>query len=100
MIDHEFPDRTGYREWLVDSGFRNNFIEAPAKEHVSCPCVWLSKTEKDGDPDPSDIDKYLGGHDACLNWCRDLMKPCEEVTTPLADMVPDGYTPDHGYVHY
>mmetsp|Transcript_53915 Transcript_53915/g.60242 ORF Transcript_53915/g.60242 Transcript_53915/m.60242 type:complete len:629 (+) Transcript_53915:151-2037(+) len=95
---HEFDDRIKFREWLVDDEFRSNFCEQDGKEHVACPLVWISKSPGDDNPDPTDIEKYLGGHDATLDWCRDFMKPATlSYNRPKADMINDGYKADHGY---
>jgi len=94
---HEFDDRIKFREWLVDDEFRSNFCEQDGKEHVSCPLVWISKSSGDDNPDPTDVEKYLGGHDATLDWCRDFMKPALSNDRPKADMINDGYKADHGY---
>jgi hypothetical protein len=96
VVEHDFGDRTKFRQWLVDDGFRNNFRDPTGKAHVACPIVWFSKTLNEGEPDPADIEKYLGGHDATLEWCRDFMKPRDAVK-PEATMVDDGHTPDHGF---
>jgi len=97
VIEHEFDDRTKFRQWLVEDGFRNNFLDQEGKDHVACPLVWISKSPREGDPDPADIEKYLGGHDATLDWCRDFIKPGCEKIRPEADMVDDGHKADHGY---
>jgi len=98
VVEHEFDDRTKFRQWLVDDGFRNNFCDNEGKEHVACPLVWISINPSDGDPDPADIEKYLGGHDATLDWCRDFMEPApmKPVRQEL-EMVDDGHKEDHGY---
>mmetsp|Transcript_10481 Transcript_10481/g.19170 ORF Transcript_10481/g.19170 Transcript_10481/m.19170 type:complete len:629 (+) Transcript_10481:111-1997(+) len=99
VVEHDFGDRTKFRQWLVDDGFRNNFQDTTGKEHVACPIVWISKSLKEGDPDPADIEKYLGGYDATLDWCRDFTQPSDVNghRSPVADMVDDGHTKDHGY---
>ena len=97
VVEHDFGDRTNFRAWLVDGGFRNNFEEGPAREHVACPLVWFTKSFQEGDPIGNDIDGYLGGHDATLSWCRDFLKPCENDGKPLVEMVDDGHKADHGY---
>jgi len=82
----------------VDDEFRSNFCEQDGKEHVSCPIVWISNSPREGDPDPVDITKYLGGHDATLDWCRVFMNPAKlESYKPEAVMVADGNKADHGY---
>lgn len=100
VIEHEFDDRTKFRQWLVDDGFRNNFCDKEGKEHVACPLVWISKPPSDGncDPDPADIEKYLGGHDATLDWCRDFMEPAPlELVRQEPIMLDDGHKDGHGY---
>jgi len=66
------------------------------KKHVSSPVLWFSKTAKDGDPDPADIEKYLGGHDAAMSWARGFMNPVEQ-SKRSALMKEDGHAKDHGY---
>ena len=95
VIEHDFVDRDGYREWLVDGGFRNHFLEAPAKQHVACPLVWFAKTFQEGTPNATDIEKYLGSHDEAMDWCRGFLSPTK--AAPEAEMVNDGHTTDHGY---
>lgn len=97
IVEHEFSDRTNYRQWLVDDGFRNHFDLEEAKQHVSSPLVWFSKSNKEGEPDPADIETYLGGHDATLDWCRDFMNPKPSFGSGPAQMMDDGHKPDHGY---
>eukprot|EP00339_Tiarina_fusa_P022079 CAMPEP_0117052568 /NCGR_PEP_ID=MMETSP0472-20121206/36337_1 /TAXON_ID=693140 ORGANISM="Tiarina fusus, Strain LIS" /NCGR_SAMPLE_ID=MMETSP0472 /ASSEMBLY_ACC=CAM_ASM_000603 /LENGTH=624 /DNA_ID=CAMNT_0004767245 /DNA_START=29 /DNA_END=1903 /DNA_ORIENTATION=+ len=97
VVPHEFQDRTGFREWLVDGGFRDHFKTDEGKSHVASPVVWFTKSYKEGDPDPADIEKYLGGHDAALDWCRDFVKPSSESATDGPAMVDDGHKADHGY---
>jgi thioredoxin reductase (NADPH) len=100
VVEHDFGDRSKFRQWLVEDGFRNNFHDPIGKEHVSCPIIWISKSLKEGEPDPSDIEKYLGGYDTTLDWCRDFMQPVKgnnADSQPQAAMVDDGHTPNHGY---
>lgn len=80
---------------MVDEGFRNHFT-AEGKQHVSSPVVWFGKSEAEGEPDPTDIERYLGGYDAVLEWCRDFANPSVNMVDP-AIMVDDGHTADHGY---
>jgi thioredoxin/glutathione reductase (selenoprotein) len=96
VVEHDFNDRNGFREWLVDGGFRNSFKEPQAQQHVASPLVWFTKSLVEGDPDPADIEKYLGGHDAALDWCRDFLNPRVYATSEV-EMVDDGHTADHGY---
>jgi len=98
IIEHEFDNRTEFRQWLVDDGFRNNFCDSEGKEHVACPLVWISKNPSDGDPDPADIETYLGGHDATLDWCRYFMEPAPmALVRQEPEMVDDGHKEDHAY---
>ena len=97
VIEHEFDSRTKFRQWLVDDGFRNNFGEEEGKSHVACPLVWISAKSSSGDPDPADIEKYLGGHDATLDWCRDFMKPAPMRAVGDSKMIDDGHKADHGF---
>jgi len=96
VVEHEYENRNEFRQWLVDDGFRNNFCNKEGKEHVACPLVWISKHSSD-DPDPADIEKYLGGHDATLDWCRDFMEPAPEPRMKESEMIDDGHKKDHGY---
>eukprot|EP00980_Cylindrotheca_fusiformis_P013717 scaffold3526_cov115-Cylindrotheca_fusiformis.AAC.7 len=96
VVEHEFPDRPAFRQWLVDDGFRNHFDVADGKKHVNSPVVWFSKSAKGGEPDPADIERYLGGHDAVLEWCRDFVNPKVEGRGPVT-MVNDGHKADHDY---
>ena len=96
VVEHDFGDRANFRAWLVDGGFRNNFEQGPGREHVACPLVWFTKSFQEGEPNGTDIDGYLGGHDATLTWCRDFLKPCENAK-PQVEMVDDGHKTDHGY---
>ena len=104
VIQHEFDDRAKYRAWLIDSGFRSHFTDPTGQEHTTSPCVWFGKDTESTKtpPDPADIEKYLGGHDATLDWCRSLV---QSPTTPRqgpwnrvdATMVDDGHKADHPY---
>mmetsp|Transcript_20540 Transcript_20540/g.56699 ORF Transcript_20540/g.56699 Transcript_20540/m.56699 type:complete len:632 (+) Transcript_20540:71-1966(+) len=103
FVNHEFHDRAAYRQWLLESGVRDNFREATAKQHSASPFCWLSKTDSlvissgDNNPKKEDIEKFLGGHDEALKWCRELMAPCEDETENGATMKADGHTADHSY---
>jgi len=113
VIQHEFDDRSKYRAWLIDNGFRTHFTDPTGQEHTTSPCVWIGKgtpisTENSlSPPDPADIEKYLGGHDATLDWCRSFFGPPTGSTTTApksgpwnkvdANMVSDGHTTDHSY---
>jgi thioredoxin reductase (NADPH) len=100
VIEHDFPDRSDFRSWLIENGFRNNFKETAARSHSSSPFVWFSKTDKET-PDSNEIESFLGGHDDTLAWCRKFMAPRneneDELETSASIQVDDGYTKDHGY---
>eukprot|EP00522_Entomoneis_paludosa_P014887 CAMPEP_0172451622 /NCGR_PEP_ID=MMETSP1065-20121228/9586_1 /TAXON_ID=265537 /ORGANISM="Amphiprora paludosa, Strain CCMP125" /LENGTH=624 /DNA_ID=CAMNT_0013203585 /DNA_START=44 /DNA_END=1918 /DNA_ORIENTATION=+ len=99
LVPHDFPDRTAYRTWLTESGFRDNFQEAAAKQHSSSPFCWLAKGDSSGDSTPKveDIDEFLGGHDDTIKWCQSFMAPCDDGADEGITMQPDGHTADHGY---
>eukprot|EP00536_Pseudo-nitzschia_multiseries_P008333 jgi/Psemu1/257115/estExt_Genewise1Plus.C_2100048 len=104
IIEHEFEDRTKFRDWLVDGdGFRNSFGDKEGKGHATSPIVWISKAQQSSStvPDPSDIEKYLGGHDATLDWCREFMAPGAMTSNDENENEPamedDGHTADHPY---
>jgi thioredoxin reductase (NADPH) len=90
-----FPDRTSYRAWLIDGGFRSKFGDARANDHAASPFVWFSGQPTD-EPDETDLVKYLGGHEDTLNWCRSFLHPPEDEMGD-AEMVDDGHQPNHGY---
>lgn len=100
VIDHDFEERTKYREWLIDSGFRSNFPEKAAQEHVTSPFCWFSRTDTKevASLKADDIEGYLGGHDASMEWCRNFMAPCDPMDIEDGiTMVDDGHSADHGY---
>jgi len=103
VIPHEFPDRSSFRQWLIDEGFRNSFGDCKdAKEHSTSPFCWFSRTES-GEADPDDVESFLGGHDATLDWCRNFLTPrddCDTDSKPVANMVDDGYTDTKGKYDY
>jgi len=95
VVEHEFPDRTGYRTWLIDGGFRDKVQDTRAHTHSSSPFVWFSAamTEK---PDENDIEGFIGGHDDTLDYCRTLFQPCDDVLSGIT-MVGDAHATDHSY---
>lgn len=95
VVTHEFGDRSNFRSWLIDQGFRDNFQEASAKTHSSSPFVWFG-TGKSEDPEKDDIERFLGGCDTTLDWCREFMAP-KDRSEDEAFMKEDGHTVDHGY---
>jgi len=100
VVTHDFVDRTGFRSWLIegDEPFRNYFVnDQDAQQHSSSPFVWFSKSASET-LDAADIECFLGGHDATLNWCRKFMAPTDDAGTPEASIqVDDGYTKNHGF---
>jgi thioredoxin reductase (NADPH) len=96
VVKHDFTDRSHYRSWLIDSGFREKFADNRAHSHSASPFVWFSKGATT-EPSPDDIEKYLGGHDDTLDWCRTIFSPCEDAPDVGVTMVDDGYTNDHPY---
>jgi len=96
VVKHDFQDRTHFRSWLIDNGFRENFTDTRAHTHSASPVVWFSK-EETAEPSADDIEKYLGGHDDALNWCRSILSPLDDKVEEGVTMVEDGYTADHSY---
>lgn len=99
VIHHDFDGRSQYRTWLIDSGFRSNFPEKMAQEHATSPFCWFSKSSSSDAAEPEDIETYLGGHDASMEWCRTFLSPCEDTATGAGTslMKEDGHQADHGY---
>ena len=107
VVEHPFEDRTAYRAWLIDndSGFRNRFsdIDPRALEHSSSPFCWFAPdTGSTSPPTTADgIQRFLGGHDDTLNWCRAFLSPAADtgssMDTATGGMVDDGHTADHGF---
>jgi hypothetical protein len=92
VVEHNHPDRSHYREWLIDQKFGDKFADLRARGHTSSPFVWITKSE-----DPNDIDCFVGGHDDSLDWCRRFCQPKDEDESAGAEMVDDGHNSDHGY---
>lgn len=115
VIEHEFPDRTSYRSWLLaeasdtTTSFRSFFPESSkARNHSSSPFVWFTKIPSVSTTtpenttticDPADIEEYLGGHDDTIAWSRSFFTPTTPTTAkvPSQQPIPDGYTKNHGY---
>lgn len=110
VIDHEFADRSQYRAWLINEedqdagGFRNNFKDSDkAQSHTSSPFLWFAsgmpaEGEATCNPDPAAIEKYLGGHDDTLAWCREFFSPADPNSMKgEAVMKDDGHAAEHGY---
>lgn len=70
--------------WLAQ--FRETIGQS---EHKTSPIVWF----------PSGGDKYLGGCDATIAWCRQLLSPptTDSPTTELASNFVDTWDPNHAY---
>jgi thioredoxin reductase (NADPH) len=103
VVEHGFPDRSSYRAWLLaeevenGDGFRNQFHSEPAAlKHSSSPFVWFSKG---GNPDGTDIECFLGGHDDTIAWCRKILSPSAENQDVVSEsiQVDDGHKADHGF---
>lgn len=117
VIEHDFPDRLSYRSWLIEgtTPFRLHFPESSkARSHSSSPFVWFTKTTSTTTTpassiitdttdlqslcDPNDIEKYLGGHDDTIEWCRSFLTPTTSTQKEQKQQaVPDGYVKDHPY---
>lgn len=97
VVDHEFPSRSEYRKWLVEGGFRDKVADDRAHGHSSSPFTWIS--DRPGEPDPSTIQEFIGGHDDTLAWCRQYCAPATNAPASgnVATMVDDGHKADHGY---
>mmetsp|Transcript_7641 Transcript_7641/g.17293 ORF Transcript_7641/g.17293 Transcript_7641/m.17293 type:complete len:638 (+) Transcript_7641:181-2094(+) len=101
LVEHEFPSREAYREWLIhDTNFRNGVGEAHgnlrATSHSSSPFCWTaSGTEGCVD----EVTSFIGGCDDALDWCRAFAQPAapSAATKESATMVPDGHSPSHNY---
>ena len=96
VVQHEFSDRTDFRSWLIDGGFRDAMHNDKAKSHSSSPFVWFSDACTT-EPKVDEISSYLGGHDDTLDWCRGFLSPTVASENPASMMVDDGYTQDHSY---
>ena len=100
VVDHSFPSRAEYRQWLIEGGFRDKLSDARAHGHSSSPFTWISDTA--GEPDPAAIKEFIGGHDDTLAWCRQYCAPPDAsasgaAPTSVATMADDGHKGDHGY---
>ena len=95
VVKHDFSDRTSFRSWLIDGGFRENFSDVRAQSHTVSPFVWFSR-EATAQPNVANIETYLGGHDDTLDWCRSFLSPCVQEKFGIS-MMDDGHTKDHSF---
>jgi len=84
----EYETRDEYMAWLAQ--FRETIGHT---EHETSPIVWF--------PTGGETNKYLGGRDDTLDWCRQLLSP-PTTTTPdstaeAASSFVDTFDPNHGY---
>eukprot|EP00521_Asterionellopsis_glacialis_P008202 CAMPEP_0195285368 /NCGR_PEP_ID=MMETSP0707-20130614/3220_1 /TAXON_ID=33640 /ORGANISM="Asterionellopsis glacialis, Strain CCMP134" /LENGTH=618 /DNA_ID=CAMNT_0040344849 /DNA_START=42 /DNA_END=1898 /DNA_ORIENTATION=+ len=94
VVDHDMGERSDYRGWLIEGGFRDKFSDTRANSHSASPFVWFGESKSIDDP-PKD---YLGGHDDTLAWCRALLTPADAPMSEATElMVDDGHTADHSY---
>jgi len=101
VVEHSYPSRTEYREWLIDGGFRDNVPDDRAQSHTSSPFCWVSERYTN-DPDPKDIKSFIGGHDDTIEWCRSFCSPKEVgpgagVGAESSSLRNDGHVSSHGY---
>lgn len=97
VVEHAFPDRKAYREWLIEDGFREKTKDTRSAMHTSSPFVWFSSQGR-SEPDVTDITSFVGGHDDTLQWARAFASPQEEKDDAAqATMMDDGHTADHTY---
>ena len=43
VVDHSFPSRAEYRQWLIEGGFREKVSDARAHGHSSSPFTWIAE---------------------------------------------------------
>lgn len=79
----EYPNKTEYRAWLDD--FKTGFNPVKGSTHTSSPVVWF------------DDNKYLGGCDDTLSYCRKVFSASTESDDTSSAAVDDGYTKEHSY---
>lgn len=100
VCEHSFEDRSAFRRWLIEDGFRGQFTDARAHTHNTSPFIWFSKSHSP-EADPTDIEAFLGGHDDALEWCRKLCAPASNTVNSdhcaVANMIADGHRTGHGY---
>lgn len=101
LVEHEFPSREAYREWLIHgTNFRNGVSEKPgnlrATGHSSSPFCWTASGAEGG---VDEVTSFIGGCDDALDWCRSFAQPAPSsaVGKAVATMVPDGHTTSHNY---
>lgn len=100
VVEHAFPDRSTYRQWLIEDGFRDNVNDPRALKHTSSPFVWFANSPTTT-PDVGDVTKFVGGHDDTLDWARGFVSPSSSTSkkddTKKSIMVDDGHKSDHKY---
>jgi len=97
VVNHNFPTRDEYREWLIDGQFRDAVSDTRAHSHTSSPFCWISKRAT-AKPLSKDILEFVGGCDDTLEFCKKLCSLNENGNGAAeANMVHDGYTEDHSY---
>lgn len=79
----EYRNKTEYRAWLDE--FKVQGLGGAASKHTSSPIVYFD-----------DADKYLGGCDDTLAWCRKIFSPVADEEDGVMS-IGDGYTADHTY---
>lgn len=100
LVEHEFPSREAYREWLIHgTNFRNGVGQKQgnlrATSHSSSPFCW-SAGGTDGGVD--EVTQFIGGCDDTLDWCRNFAQPsASSANKEEAQMVPDGHSPSHNH---
>lgn len=70
------------------SGFRDTFNVTKASKQTSSPFAWIEDT---------DGNKFVGGCDDTLDWCKSFCTPSTETVGEQAVHVNDGHKADHGY---
>lgn len=98
VVQHEYPNREEYRNWLIENNFRSQLKDSRAHTHTSSPFVWISKRATDK-PLAKDVITFVGGCDDTLDFCRKFCEPKEQGSSGGNDceMVNDGYSEDHEY---
>ncbi len=98
VVEHSYPSRDEYREWLIEKGFRSELVDTRAHTHTSSPFVWISKRAT-AKPLSKDVVQFVGGHDDTLEFCRMFCSPKAEDAGAEGGvtMKDDGFSADHEY---